>query len=127
LIARFRAPQPVSRCVDRIELSRRNEAIATFPERDMVLFSLWPLSKVQAHLCPSFRPYLHSSFESAATGNAKMVYFAPGVNLVPETTVIGDSFHDAKLVVKAYTFRRRRNISDWVNEFTMTLIQIATV
>jgi hypothetical protein len=36
-------------------------------------------------------------------------------------------FQDAKLAMKAYTLRRRKEIFDWINELTMTLIQVWAV
>jgi transposase InsO family protein len=36
-------------------------------------------------------------------------------------------FQDAKSALKAYTLRRRREIFDWINELTMTLIEVLVV
>jgi len=36
-------------------------------------------------------------------------------------------FQDAKLVLKAYTLRKRREIIDWINELTQTLIAVSAV
>jgi len=36
-------------------------------------------------------------------------------------------FQDAKSALKAYTLRRRREIFDWINELTMTLIRVLAV
>jgi transposase InsO family protein len=36
-------------------------------------------------------------------------------------------FQDAKLVLKAYTLRKRREIIDWINELTKTLIAVSAV
>jgi len=36
-------------------------------------------------------------------------------------------FQDAKLVLKAYTLRKRREIFDWINELTQTLIAVSAV
>lgn len=33
-------------------------------------------------------------------------------------------FQDAKPALKAYTFRKRREIFDWINELTRALIQV---
>jgi hypothetical protein len=34
-------------------------------------------------------------------------------------------FQDAKLALKAYTLRKRREIFDWINELTKALIQVS--
>ena len=36
-------------------------------------------------------------------------------------------FQDAKLALKAYTLRKRREIIDWINELTKTLIAVSAV
>ena len=36
-------------------------------------------------------------------------------------------FQDAKLALKAYTLRKRREIIDWINELTQTLIAVSAV
>jgi predicted solute-binding protein len=36
-------------------------------------------------------------------------------------------FQDAKLALKAYTLRRRREIFDWINELTKALIPVLAV
>jgi len=36
-------------------------------------------------------------------------------------------FQDAKPVLKAYTFRKRREVFDWINELTRALIQVSAV
>ena len=38
-----------------------------------------------------------------------------------------EEFQDAKPAMKAYTLRRRRETFDWINELTMTLIQVWAV
>jgi hypothetical protein len=36
-------------------------------------------------------------------------------------------FQDAKLALKAYTLRKRRETFDWINAVTLTLIQVLAV
>jgi hypothetical protein len=36
-------------------------------------------------------------------------------------------FHDAKPALKVYTLRKRKETFDWINELTMTLIQVLAV
>jgi hypothetical protein len=41
--------------------------------------------------------------------------------------VAGAVFQDAKPAMKAYTLQKRRETFDWINELTMTLIQVWAV
>ena len=36
-------------------------------------------------------------------------------------------FHDTKLAMKVYTLRKRKETFDWINELTMTLIEVLVV